>query len=198
MKNFLKDHSYDMLKMFLNQFATAIFGFSLAIAASKAENITLRNITSIGAIIFYMFLLYSMTWELGFKDRVAVSHGLKRNIPYKGALISLCANSINLIFALFIMLATLIPVEFLGNIGAFCKGAAVVLEGMYSGLLSNTVGGVALHSYWFMYFIIPLPAILICGLAYFLGLKDIKFTNLFNQPYPESDREPKQKKDKRN
>lgn len=197
MKNFFKEHSYDMLKMFLNQFATAIFGFSLAVAAGKAENATLRNVTSIGAIIFYLFLLYTMCWDIGFKDRIPVAHGLKKRMPYKGALISLCANSINILFALFITLAKLIPVEFLGNIGAFCQGAAVILEGMYVGLLANSIGGAVLNGYWFMYFIIVLPAILTCLLAYYLGLKDVKFTSLFNQPYPESDREPKQKRDRR-
>ena len=197
MKKFFKEYSYDMLKMFLNQFATAIFGFSLAIAASKAENVTLRNVTSIAAIAFYLFLLYTMCWEIGFKDRIPVAHGQKRNMPYKGALISLCANSINILFAIFIMLAKLIPLEFFGSIGGVCQGGAVVLEGMYVGVLANTVGGAALNGYWFMYFIIVLPAILTCGIAYYLGLKDIKFTSLFNHPYPESDREPKQKRGRR-
>ena len=59
MKNLFRDHSYNMVKMFLNQFATAIFGFSLALAAGKAQNPTLRNVTSIGAILFYLFLLFS-------------------------------------------------------------------------------------------------------------------------------------------
>ena len=102
MKIFFKEHSYDMLKMFLNQFATAIFGFSLAVAAGKAENDSLRNVTSVAAILFYLFLLYTMTWEIGFGDRVSVLHGTRRNMPYKGALISLCANGINILFAVFI------------------------------------------------------------------------------------------------
>lgn len=193
MKSFFKEHSYDMLKMFLNQFATAIFGFSLAVAAGKAENVTLRNVTSIGAIIFYLFLLYTMCWDIGFKDRIPVAHGIKKKMPCKGALISLCANSVNILFALFIMLAKLIPVEFFGNIGAFCQGAAVILEGMYVGVLANSVGGVILNGLWPMYFAIILPAVLTCGIAYYLGFKDIKFTNLFNHQYPESDREPKKK-----
>ena len=193
MKTFFKEHSYDMLKMFLNQFATAIFGFSLAVAAGKAENDSLRNVTSVAAILFYLFLLYTMTWEIGFGDRVSVLHGTRRNMPYKGALISLCANGINILFAVFIMLGNLIQVEFFGSIGGICKGAAVVLEGMYTGVLSNVVGGVRLNACWYMYFIIILPAILTCGIAYYLGVKDIKFTSLFNHQYPESDRDPKNK-----
>ena len=99
MKNLFRDHSYDMVKMFLNQFATAIFGFSLVLATEKAQNTVLRNITSVAAILFYLFLLYTMTWELGFRDRVGVLHGTKPNRPWKGALISLFANSINFLLA---------------------------------------------------------------------------------------------------
>lgn len=194
MKNLFRDHSYDMVKMFLNQFATAIFGFSLALAAGKAQNPTLRNVTSICAIVFYLFLLYTMTWEIGFKERISVLHGKIPNQPYKGALISLFANIPNLLFAIMITLGTFLQVTFFGNLGAFGKSAALLLEGMYTGVLANAVGGVQLNSLWYMYFVILLPSILTCGIAYFLGLKDIKFTSLFNQEYPESDREPKQKK----
>ena len=193
MKKFFKEYSYDMLKMFLNQFATAIFGFSLAVAAGKAQNVGLRNVTSVAAILFYVFLLYTMSWDIGFKDRIPVAHGQKRRMPYKGMLISLSANTINILFATFIMLAHLIPNEVIGSIGGFCQGAAILLEGMYVGVLANSVGGVVLNSVWAMYFVILLPAILTCGIAYYLGFKDIKFTNLFNHQYPESDRDPKKK-----
>lgn len=194
MKNLFRDHSYDMVKMFLNQFATAIFGFSLALASEKAQNITLRNVTSVCAILFYLFLLYTMVWELGFRDRVAVLHGKKPRQLFKGAMISLCANIPNFIFAVPILLGNLIKTEFFGGIGAFCKSAAILLEGMYTGLLANRVGSVPLNNYWIMYFLIPLPAILICGVAYIMGLKDIKITPLSAYQYPESDRDPKQKR----
>ena len=195
MKEFWKSHSYDMVKMFLNQFATAIFGFALVIAVGKSRSIVLRNIISVFAILFYLFLLYTMTWEIGFNDRIPVEHGkMKRNVC-KGMLISLCANGINFILALFVMLGYLITeVPFFQSMGGVCGSIAVVIEGMYTGVLANHVGGAALNSYWFMYFLIPLPAILTCGLSYYLGLKDIKFTGLFNHVYPESDREPKRKK----
>ena len=67
MKAFFKERSYDMVKMFLNQFATAIFGVVLAIAAGMAGNVVLRNVTSAFAVLFYLFLLYTMTWEPAFR-----------------------------------------------------------------------------------------------------------------------------------
>ena len=194
MKNLFRDHSYNMVKMFLNQFATAIFGFSLALAAGKAQNPTLRNVTSIGAILFYLFLLYTMTWEIGFRERVGVLHGRIKNQPYKGALICLIANLPNFLFAILITLGAFVSQGVCATLAAFGRTAALLLEGMYTGILAQTVNGVALHQHWFVYFLIPIPAILVCGIAYLLGLKDVKFTALFNQEYPESDREPKKKR----
>ncbi len=194
MKRFFSEHSYSMVKMFLNQFAIAVFGFVLVLVSGLAQNVGLRNATSVGAILFYLFLLYTMTWEIGFHDRIAVEHEKKKKNNFRGALISLCANIPNFIFAIFVMLASLLNSPVLSNIGAWCSTFALFLEGMYTGLLVNHVGGAPLNSYWFVYFLLPLPAILTCGLAYNLGVRDIKFTSFFNQPYPESDRDPKEKR----
>ena len=59
MKKFFIEHSYDMVKMFLNQFAIAVLGMVLALATAMAENALLKNITSVGAILFYLFLSFS-------------------------------------------------------------------------------------------------------------------------------------------
>ena len=72
MKNFFSEHSYSMVKMFLNQFAISIFGTMLALAASSGKNDTLLLLSSIFSIFFYMFLLYTMTWELGAKEKIRV------------------------------------------------------------------------------------------------------------------------------
>jgi hypothetical protein len=193
MKQFISNHSYNMVKMFLNQFAIAVFGFVLVLAAGKADNVTLRNVTSVLSVLFYLFLLYTMTWEIGYRDKVSVETGRKKRNSFTGALISLCANIPNFVFAIFIALATFFNVPVLSNIGGVCSSLAIFLEGMYTGLLVNPVGGAPLNSYWFVYFLLPLPAILTCGIAYQMGIHDIKFTSLFNQPYPESDRDPQEK-----
>lgn len=179
MKKFLQDHSYNMVKMFLNQIAIAMFGFSLAIATAKAQNVALRNVTSVCAILFYLFLLYTMTWEIGFADKVSVESGKKKATPLKGAQISLCANSLNFLLAIFIMLAQLLPQSFFSSIGAVSSTVALLIEGMYMGLLTNTFLGAALNSYWWVYFLLPIPAILTCGLAYQMGIRDYKLSVLF-------------------
>ncbi len=197
MKQFFLKHSYNMVKMFLNQFAISIFGFVLVLATTQAKNNVLRNFTSVFAILFYLFLLYTMTWEIGFRDKIPSEAGKTRRNPFTGVSISLCANSVNLILAVFILMGQLIQTEVFGNIGATCISIAVLTEGMYAGVIANPINGVLLNQQWFTYFLLPIPAILTCGIAYYLGLRDIKFTKLFNQPYPESDREPNQKKNQK-
>ena len=194
MKEFLKSRSYDMVKMFLNQFAVAIFGVGLAFAAGKAGNPVLRNVSSVFSILFYLFLLYVMTWEIGFHDKTGVDLGKKKREPLTGLWLSLCANAPNFLFAILISLAAWFNVPLFSKLGAFATGAAVLLEGMYTGLLANHVGGDPLNSYWWIYFLIPIPAMITCMVSYCLGLKDKKFTRLFDVPYPESDREPTGKK----
>ena len=195
MKEFFKKRSYDIVKMFLNQFATAVFGFVLALAAGKAKNPTLRNITGVFAVLFYLFLLYTMTWEIGFRDKIPVEKGRQERKPMTGLWISLCANSLNLLLAILIMLANLFHVSFFGTVGGIAASTAVLIEGMYTGLLANRIHGVALNSYWWMYFLITIPSMVTCTVAYILGLRDKKFTGLFKFQYPASDREPVKKKD---
>lgn len=183
-----------MVRMFLNQFATAIFGFSLCLACGYARNYTLRNVTSICAILFYLFLLYTMTWELGFRARTRTENGRISTKPWTGFLISLGANSINFLFAILILLGHLLPGGFFGSLGAFSASAAVLLEGMYMGILAHPVGGVALNNLWFVYFLIPLPAVLCSGIAYWMGTLDLKLTPIGNYVYPDSDRDSKKKR----
>lgn len=193
MKQFFHDHSYHMVKMFLNQFASAMLGFSLALVSSRVGNVALRNATSIGSILFYLFLIYTMTWEIGFHDRSGVLNGSRKKVPLKGLFISLCANAINFILAFFVMLASVLPQSGFSSVGGVCGPVALLIEGMYMGLLANPLFGQPLNSYWFVYFLLPIPALLTSALSYFLGLNDKKFTGLFDYVYPESDREDKKK-----
>lgn len=197
MKELFKTRSYEMVRMFLNQFATAIFSLVLALAAGRAESVALRNVTSTCAIVFYLFLLYTMTWELGFADRAAVELGRKPAKPWTGVLLSVCANFINWLLAICIMLGNFLSdIPFFSGLGGISATITHVVEGMYTGLLANSVGGNPLNSYWWLYFLLPIPAIATCGISYFLGLKDIKCTGLFNVRYPDSDRDIKKKKKK--
>ena len=195
MKGFLKNHSYDVITMFLNQAVIAMFGFTLVLATMKMNNDSLRNVVSVFSVLFYLFLLYMKAWDIGFKDKIAVEQGKKANQPLRGALISLCANSINFLLAIFIFLRAIFSnVALFETVGDVAQAISMFVQGMYTGLLVNSVGGAPLNTYWISYFIIPLPAILVCGVAYYFGLHDVKHTAFFRKnEFPESDREPQRK-----
>lgn len=195
MKQFFKNHSHDMVIMLLNQLVISLFGFSLLLAAMKANNDILRNVTSIFSILFYLVLIYIKAWDIGYKDKIPVEQGKKANHPLRGALISIGANAINFLLAIFVMLNRLLPnVPFFESMGGISQAICMLSQGMYAGVLVNSVGGAPLNSYWFVFFLTPIPAILISGLAYYFGLHDVKYTGFFHKnQYPESDREPKRK-----
>ncbi len=189
MKEFFHKYSYSIVKMFVNQFAISIFGSVLAMATTSANNDVLTLVVSIGAVMFYLFLLYVMTWEIGAKDRVSVDLGKKEYRPLTGALLSLIANIPNLIIAITFALGTV----FKSDMARFISRIAyILLEGMYLGITSalpfgwSESGALPLYdSSVAIYFLMTLPAIITCGLAYFLGHKNVKFTTLFDYKAPD-------------
>ena len=70
---FFKKYSYIIVKLFLNQFAISLFGIGLAFASSYAGNNGLLMLTSIGSVIFYLFLEYAIIWEVGAKDGITAT-----------------------------------------------------------------------------------------------------------------------------
>ena len=94
MKNFFHDYSYNIVKMFVNQFAISIFGVSLTLATTQAHIEssgfdTFTLVVSIFAVAFYLFLIYTLAWEIGAKDKISVDVGKKPYRPHLGILLSL-------------------------------------------------------------------------------------------------------------
>jgi hypothetical protein len=196
MKEFIKKHSYDMMKMFLNQFAVAIFGLVLALATGMAENDTLQIVSSVGAILFYMFLLYAMTFEIGGKDKTAVEYGRIKARPLTGLYISLCANAINYLLAILITLGTVSSNAFLSNVGAVAATAALLLEGMYTGLLAINVGDIPLNAMIWPFFVITVPALLASTAGYYFGMKGWHLTKILIPKNAEEIEQAQEKKKK--
>ena len=173
MKKFMERYSYESVHLFLNQVAIGLFGLTLALATSKAQNDGLRVGTSVFAIAFFLFLQYITVWKIGAKDRLSYDLSkLEKNylIPVWMWLLS---NSINLLFALFISLSMWFDVPALSVIGSIVVPITHIIEGMYTGVLAVTVGDAPLNSMWFMYFITTLPALVVIFLAYVLGFNNV-------------------------
>ena len=84
MKQFLKEHSYDAVKLLVTQCAISMFGFVLTLACGMIESNALRTGCSIFAVVFYLFLVYTSIWELGAKDGLSAQYGHKEYRPLTG------------------------------------------------------------------------------------------------------------------
>lgn len=197
MLKFLKEHSYESVKMVVTQVAISIFGLVLSLACSLAKNHTLSLFCSAFAVLFYLFLLYTSVWELGSKHQIPVQYGHRKRQPLLGLYIALLANSINFLMAILFTIGEFFPnVKFLHDMGVIGGSIAIGTQGMYAGLLSIETGNAIypyLNTLWYMYFLIPIPALITCSVGYYFGLKHIKFTKLFSAK-PNSE---EQKKDRR-
>ncbi len=195
MKRFLERYSYDCVKLLLDQVAIAIFGLVLALASGMAKNNVLQIVTSVCSVIFYLFLVYTVMWSVGARDRIAIDLGKIRKSYLTPVKMWLLANSINLLLAILVMLGMLLSdIKAFGSIGGVSSVIALLIEGMYSGLMTlDFIGGVPLNSLWPTYFIITLPALAVEFVAYVLGVKNIHFTNMLVPKNPEAE-EKKRKK----
>ena len=179
MKAFFTRYSYTIVKLFLNQFAIALFGVGLAFACARAQNDTLLLITGIFSVLFYLFLQYAVMWEVGAKDGIsATARGQSRGL-WRGLVIGLLANSLNLLFAVFSIFRDFAPAgSGLAKMGGAFRSIALMIEGMYQGILAMPFGGLQLHDFAWVYFVIVVPAVLVCSVAYIIGSYNLHATNI--------------------
>lgn len=178
MLNFLKENSYTIFKMFVNQVGMTIFGLTLSMAT--AQNNTLLLLSSIFSMLFYLVLLYTMTWDIGYEEKIRIEGKRLKFIPLKGVYMSLFANIPNFILAVLILVGyygggiTNVGGKLLGptwalNMVGTCKAIIVFIEGMYNGIVS-----IVFHNAPWANLLITLPAIITCGLAYVAGVKGFR------------------------
>jgi uncharacterized membrane protein len=179
LKNFFKKYSYTMFKLFLNQFAIALFGIALFSACSRTESKALVVVTSIFSVLFYLFLQYAVMWEVGAKDGIsAVARKQSRGL-WRGFVIALIANSINILLAILVLSGTFAPAEtFAKNMSGACSLISTFLQGMYAGIMLQPLNGLNLLHYAWMHFAIVVPSVLVCGLAYIFGSFNLHATNI--------------------
>ncbi len=195
MKEFFERYSYESMRMLLNQFAISIFGFGLAIASVTAKNDTLLLITSLCSILFYLVLNYGVAWRAGSRDKITVDLGRRKFRPATGLWISLLANSLNFLLALVAMIGALARIGGMESIGS---SIAIFVQGMYQGVLAYVkIGALELNKFWWVFFLTPLPAMLISFVGYIAGVKDFHITKMGIPDLPESDRPTKQERKER-
>lgn len=185
MLNFFKENSYTIFKMFVNQIGMTIFGITLSMATM--QNNTLLLLSSVFSMLFYLVLLYTMTWDIGYEEKLRIEGGRLRYLPLKGLYMSLFANIPNFILGILMLIGFLAggtveggPTWAINMIGT-CKAITVFLEGMYNGIVTVVFD----NAPWATLLII-LPALLTCTLAYIAGVKGFRF-------FPAAQKKPNQK-----
>ena len=197
---FLKQHSYDIVKLFVNQLGLAIFSMALYSAVNIAlpDNFehapTIRLVISIASTLFYLSIIYVVVWEFGAKDRIKVDSGRVKRSPIKGGLLQLCANIPNFVLVA-IALVSFAVYSFNSNEG--CKlvfslihSFIVFIESMYTGMIiavfpvvsDATVATIDIAFCWrtIMYALMPITSVLVAQLGYTLGEHNFKFSSLLS------------------
>lgn len=188
MKDFLHNYGYSSVKMFVNQFAISLFGAMLSMASIAAESRLLSIITSILAIIFYLFLVYVLMWEVGAKDRISVDIGKKQYRPHTGLGVAAVASIPSIVIAIVFSIGYPFRAsyEWAGGMCAVASFFNMLFHGMYLGLTTSyTVFGSTLNLFWLTHFVIIFPALITSWMAYYLGFKNKKFTTLFDYQSPD-------------
>ncbi len=196
-KDFFERYFYNSVKMFVRQIAISIFGLMIAIATSG----TLSIITSAFAALFYLFLIYETAFSTGSRDSTTLT--IKPKLA-TGFYMSVIANTLNIICALVIVVATLIAPSGEGFAIISSSTAATIfsvaenmMNGMYTGLLTLKIGGAALNTVWLSYVVIILPALIVSTVGYIFGIKDIRATSILIPMTPEEEERRREKKRKK-
>ncbi len=187
----IKDHLYDIVRLYIFQIGIMIFSLFLYMPIGFIEDnelfTQLRVVASVGAVIFYAVLVYSMMWEMGAKDKMRIDGGRQQPEPLKGLIIGLCANVPNFILGI---LATVFA--------AFCAtGAGVNIQNTFAIIFLITgmhgamyLGGIQIVNPFpvegdlpnysnylvqsILYIIVPLISVAVVHLSYYLGSKEKK------------------------
>ena len=180
-KDFWKLYSYRAVKIFVAQLAISVFGLTLAISTGKNESLAwLQILSSVLAVGLFLFIVYGDIWKTGTEDKIRIDGGRMRLNPFTGFLIALLANVPNLLFSTVIAVCIFFAKGgVLSAIGGIAAQIHLFIQGAWSGILAINVGGSPLNSYWWAHFLILLPSFIVCGTAYYLGVREKHLTNIF-------------------
>ncbi|MBR3806737.1 MAG: hypothetical protein IKJ13_07915 [Clostridia bacterium] len=184
----IKSNSYEIVRLVINQVGISIFALvlyiSMNIAGESSEELgfSLNLIASVFSILFYWALLYSVVWEIGAKDRIKIDSGKNENFPLKGALLSLVANVVNLVFAAVIIVGELVRVFAGSDAMNGIVALLIVAVRFTSAMFLRTVNAVCLPfggeinilAQGVAYLIFFILTVGVCQLAYTLGMNNFK------------------------
>ncbi len=175
MIDFIKENSSNAIKLFVNQIAMTIFG--LLLSAASFQDTRIKIAAGLLSMLFYFYLLYTAAWDIGARDKVKIDGGRMRYAPQKGLYISLIANSLNIILAVFSVVFYFVGTVWANTIVAVTFPWLKLLNGMYIALISFTTGNNTLHI--FLTAATVIPTVTVSALGYLAGVKNHRIFGKF-------------------
>ncbi len=182
---FLKENSYDILRLYINQIGITIFSLVLYFSVSMLEDellsLRLKVTISVFAMLFFFALLYTAAWDWGAKDRIRVDGGKMKPFRAKGALMATFANAINFLFAgvcIISMWLYMRGVEGMLSVSQIFNLLLRLTNAMYLGLLQGIFSAFESQADLYNllqsvgYFIAPLLAIASTHMGYMFGFNN--------------------------
>lgn len=187
MREFWNDNRQTIVRLILNQFGAAVMG--LLITAAAASNDKLMLGASVFSTIFYLVLLYCVIWERGGKERIRIDGGRAAWKPLYGLYMGLFANIPNFLLAVLVLIGKIFGTvdgpfgyEWAGNLYAIANVITRLWNAMYLGLIQT-------YSPYnpIIHFLDILPALAVCTLGYYLGLKNMRLFSVFDLKPPKTE-----------
>jgi hypothetical protein len=191
--NWFKTNSYTITKMLLNQFGIMLLGIIL-VNILTAKIPALMIVASLYASLFFMYLLYVMTWEQGAKDRIRADAGYMKLDRLCGLKISLFANIPNFLIALLLLIgflfgALLAEHAWAQGLFGITHAVAICWESMYTGFINAVLDPAATSSmsvgYVIAYALASLPPLFASALGYIMGSNNKRFFGFFSAKKPQ-------------
>ena len=200
-----KENSYEIIRLFINQVGITIFSLVLYTGLSISENketaLKITILLSVFATLFYLVLLYFAGWEYGAKDKIRIDSGKHKFVPFKGAKLSLIANSLNILIA--VLSVGFFSISMAGGsmwfdtvariFNMIMRFTSAMYHGMIQGIItsfpSDDVLTYIIEAACFGLY--PLLAIGATQLGYSLGMRNIKISSLFKGKAPSANNENK-------
>ena len=175
--NWLKTNSYNITKMILNQFGSMLLGIIL-VNILTAKMPALRIVASLYATLFFLYLLYVMTWEQGAKDRIRADAGYMPLDQLCGLKLSLWANLPYFLIVLMLLIGYLFGAQLAAHTWAqgmfgITHAVAICWESMYTGFINAALDPATTSSMsvWYVvaYAIAPLLPLFSSAFGYWMG-----------------------------
>ena len=180
---FIKENSYDIVKLIVNQIGITIFSLVLLFTAQGANLPAIfKPLFSVFSTLFYFALLYTVSWEFGAKDKIRIDSGRYNASKGKGLLLGLVANAFNILLGIISVVSMIIHMmtnaqwlaDMFGVANLIMRFLLAMYVGIIQSLTSALAGNVDFLVESILYLVFPLVAAGVVGFGYFMGAKDLR------------------------